>query len=226
MPVVYLSKHLKEEINIIGNSGSNIDMRKVKTYRKAGAITKEKKLERLQYGIVMGLIISFLLYGAFFEAETIGEDQRYHLYIFLLPTLSGMLLLGVYRKEQMLRQYSGLEKVYEKIYALGLYLIQGIVISFLSFGQVSMVIWNYLNIKEAEKNPTEILKGNLTGFSSGKRTAVNFKFNDQYEHLKAGRETIRAYHDKKPEDYVIVIEAKKGLWNYYLVESWRIEKRK
>lgn len=200
-------------------------MKKQNPYRKRVAITKEKKLEQLHYRILIGLMISFVLHHIFFEAEMIGGDQRYGLYVFLLPLLTGMLVLGVYRKEYLIRQYLSLEKVYEKVYALGLYLIQGIVISFLSFGQVSLVIWNYLNKKEAERNPTEILTSTITGFGHGKRTTVDFKYNNHYESLRVTRQTTREYHNVKPKDYVIVIEAKRGIWNYYVVESWSIEKR-
>lgn len=201
-------------------------MRNQKRGWKTTIVTKEKRLETLHYRILIALMICVLITGYFFGNNTIGYDSRYYLYVFLLPILFGMLILGFYRKEFLIRMYLGYKKFYEKVFVVGFYLFQGIIISGLSFGQASYIIWNYLNKNEAEKQPTETLVCPVTEFHNGRgRASIDFEFQNRPENFKVTTSIVLKYKEDNPGDYVVVIEAKKGVWNYYYVENWNLKKK-
>ncbi|ENA1795755.1 hypothetical protein ABF176_002608, partial [Flavobacterium psychrophilum] len=110
----------------------------------------------------------------FIESETIGHDEKYEIYIFWLPMIVGIFFFGIYRKDFLIRKYLSFKETYAKIYVIGFYFIQGILVSYLSFGQIASVIWNYINKFEAEKNPTEIITCKVTGFYTKKNPTVSF----------------------------------------------------
>ena len=59
----------------------------------------EKGTNRLNYFILVGLIILFGVYRSFFKTETIGGDSRYLLGIVLTPTILGITILGSFKRD-------------------------------------------------------------------------------------------------------------------------------
>ncbi|MFB9107520.1 hypothetical protein [Flavobacterium gyeonganense] len=106
---------------------------------------------------------------------------------------------------------------------IGFYLLQGIFVSYLSFGQIAGVTWNYLNKKEAEKNNIEIISCNVTGFYTKKNPDVSFKFKNRTEVFRVSPETNRQNYNRNPKDYKLEITVQKGIWNYYLVKHWELK---
>ena len=104
------------------------------------------------------------------------------------------------------------------MYVIGFYLLQGILVSYLSFGQIASVIWNYINKIEAEKNPTEIINCKVTGFYTRKNPSISFDFRNQTESFNVSSETNRKNYERNPKDYKIEMIVRKGIWNYYIVE--------
>ncbi|WP_123947547.1 hypothetical protein [Flavobacterium reichenbachii] len=168
-------------------------------------------------------MIFFIVNYMFFEDITIGYDIRYIIYIFCLPLIVGIVFFGIYRKEFLIRMYLSVNETYAKIYVIGFYLIQGIIVSYLSFGQITSVIWNCINKKEAEKNKIEIVSYNVTDFYTRKNPHVTFKFKNRTEILKVSSETNRKNQDRNPKDYQIEITTQKGIWNYYIVKHWELK---
>ena len=185
---------------------------------------KEKKTERIHYSLLIFAMIFSVVNLGFIESETIGGDNRYEIYIFLLPTIIGIIFFGIYRKEFLIRKYLSFKEIYAKIYVIGFYLLQGILVSYLSFGQIASVIWNYINKNEAEKNPTEIVICKVKGFYTKKNPDVSFEFKNQIEVFNVSSETNRENYNRNPKDYQLEITIQKGIWNYYLVKHWKLKK--
>ena len=159
----------------------------------------------------------------FIESKTIGHNKRYDIYIFWLPIFIGLIFLGIYRREFLIRKYLSFKEVHLKIYVIGFYLLQGILVSYLSFGQITSVIWNYINKNVAEKNPTEIFICKVTGFYTKKNPDISFKFKNRTEVFGVNNETNRENYNRNPKDYELEITVQKGIWNYYIVKHWKLK---
>ena len=186
-------------------------------------VNKEKKIERIHYFLLVFALIFCIVNLVFIESETIGHDEKYEIYIFWLPIIVGIFFFGIYRKDFLIRKYLSFKETYAKIYVIGFYFIQGILVSYLSFGQIASVIWNCINKFEAKKNPTEIITCKVTGFYTKKNPTVSFNFKNQTEVFNVSSETNRDNYDRNPKDYELEISVKKGIWNYYIVEHWKLK---
>ena len=199
------------------------EKRNQKNREKRALINKEKKTERIHYSLLIFALIFCIVNLAFIESETIGHDERYEIYIFWLPTIVGILFFGLYRRKFLIRKYLSFKETYAKIYIIGFYLLQGILVSYLSFGQIASVIWNYINKNEAEKNPTEIVICKVTGFYTKKNPDVSFVFKNKTEVFRVNSEMNRENYNRNPKDYKLEITIQKGIWNYYIVKHWRFK---
>ncbi len=159
----------------------------------------------------------------FFDPTTIGHDNRYTLYVFLLPTLIGILALAFYRKDFLLHKLTISEKLIGKFLIIIFYIIQGFLFSFLSIGLISKLTFNYINNDIAKQNQTKIITCKITRFWSGRRPSINFKYGNRSDKFRVNYKTIKEYEDKQPDNFKLEIKARKGLWNYYLVDDWTIK---
>ena len=195
--------------------------------QKRLTVTKEKKLEKLHYNIIIGLMIFFVTYGLFFEPNVIGHDSRYTIFVFLLPTLLGLLTLAVYRRQFLINKFSTNKGFKLWIFMIVFYLIQGILFSYLSFGQVAKISWDIMNNRTSKQNIETVFNCQVTRFWSGRRSnSIDFLFNDEHDKFDVQYKTIKNYLNTNPKDYYLRITARKGLWNYYLVENWEIKTKK
>ncbi|MDA6069003.1 hypothetical protein NJT12_05150 [Flavobacterium sp. AC] len=160
----------------------------------------------------------------FIENKTIGHDPRYQIYVFWLPTIIGILFFGIYRRKFLIRKYQSFKEVYLKIYVIGFYLLQGILVSYLSFGQIAGIVWNYINKKEAEKNPTEIVICNVKGFYTKKNPDISFTFKDKIEVFSITSEMNRENYNRNPKDFALEVIVQEGIWNYYIVKHWSLKR--
>jgi len=201
-------------------------MKKAKYKQKKQFIQQEKKLEKKHYRIITGLIVFFIAYY-FIEPKTMGHDVRYSIYILLLPTIIGILILGIYRREFLIHRFATSKGFFPRIFLIFFFFIQGILFSYLSFGQIARIGWDYYNYRVAQKNPEETFICPVTEFQrshrSGSANRINFKFNDQHASVIVGNSTIKKYKNENPEDYYLKIRANKSLWNYYVVNDWTIK---
>lgn len=189
---------------------------------KKKLVHKEKKLGKFHYRILIVLMILGVLYHYFIEPKTLGNDNRYFLYIFLLPTLGGMLTLGFYRKEFLLYRFSANKGIILWTYMTLFYLAQGFIFSYLSFGQVAKISWDYVNYQTAQNNKVESIICDVDRFCAKRTNSVEFKFIGKHESFTVSRSLMKSYEDKNPKDFQVYIKLRKGIWNYYLVESWTI----
>lgn len=198
----------------------------MKFEKKRLPVSKEKKLEKRHYNIVIGLLISFVTYYFFFDPNLIGHDSRYTIYVFLLPTILGLLILAVYRRNFLINIFTTNKGFKLWTFMTIFYLLQGIVFSYLSLGQVAKISWDILNNKTAKQNVEEVFDCQVTRFWNGKNSSIDFLFNEKHNKFDVQNKIIKDYINKNPDDYYLTITARKGLWNYYLVERWDIKNKK
>jgi hypothetical protein len=199
-------------------------VKQTKFQHKKQFIQNEKKLEKKHYGIIIGLIIFTVVYHYFIEPKTIGEDIRYSIYIFWIPTIIGMLTLGIYRRQFLLNRFATNKGFVLWSFMTFLYLLQGFLFSFISFGQIAKMSWDYANFKKAKQNVSETLHCEVIEVWTTKQSNyLSFTFDNRRETFNVSNQFIKDYQVKKNKNYKLEINARKGIWNYYLVDNWEIE---
>ncbi len=99
-------------------------------------------------------------------------------------------------------------------------------LSYLMFGNIANITWEYINTREARQHLPEAFYFPITEFSEGrKNNKIHFKFKGEHESINVAYKTIKPYLDTNPKGYELEVVARKGIWNYYVVEDWNIKKR-
>ena len=143
---------------------------------------KDKNKDKIHYKILIGLLILGVLYYLFFEPNLIGNDSRYTYYIFLTPITIGIVVLFLYRKNFLIYKLNSCKNLKNKIFILFFYGLQGILFSYLLFGQIAKNSWDKLNERIAEKNPEEVLICEITRFWTSKSSnQIEFQFENKFE---------------------------------------------
>jgi len=174
----------------------------------------------------VGLLLFALVYRFLIEPLTIGRDGRYTYYIILLPVVTGLLAIGFYRRQFLLKMFLTDSSFVFRVLIICFYFIQGTILSYITFGQFTKMTWDLLNYRISIQNNPEEFKCDVTGFVLSKGPdAINFKFQGHHEHFYVRYRTITNYVDMDPAALELDIKGQKGLWNCYLVKSWRIIKK-
>jgi hypothetical protein len=157
--------------------------------------------------------------------ETIGNDFRYLFIVFLVPTVLGIIILGFVKRDFLISQLNDAKGLFQRGFLIFLYLIQGFLFSYLSIGVFASVIWDNLNKKNADLNPIEVIDCKIEKIDSGtSKTSpnINFLFHDKSERISIDHETYGKYYDSKSTDLTLQISVRKGIWNYYVLDEWKI----
>lgn len=188
--------------------------------------TRERKIEQQHTRIAFALIIFYVTYYFLFEQKIIGHDSKYIIYIFLLPTLIGLFAIAYYRRHFLRNIFSKSKGFFSKISMFLFLFFEGLLFSYLSFGQVAKISFDILNWNTANKNSAEVIVCKITKFSTGKYSnKIDFVFKERSNQIEAKYDLIKPFLEKKTDGYYIEIKARKALWNYYYVEKWKINKK-
>ena len=186
----------------------------------------EKKIDKRNYIILIGLVLVYVIYRSYFKLDTIGHDYRYFLIVLLLPTTSGIIILGYLKREFLIDKLNESKGVFQKGLLILLFLVQGFIFSYFSVGFVADAIWNHLNKKTADTSSAEIISCELTGIYSGTSKSspkVYFEFHGKPEHLTIDHKTYGQYFTSKLKDLEIQLKIRKGIWNFYIIDNWEIK---
>ena len=194
--------------------------------------TKQKKHEEIRYRYLIAAMVIGLFYYMFIESKCIGGDIRYDFFIFWIPVLSGLILIIKFNflSVQWNEIFSLLRKeknFFLKIIYLPILFLKHFIVSVIFFWIPSNIVWDCVNKIESKKSLIETYVLTVYDFhSSSGRTGSNkirFKFKDEIESIKTSFKDIEPFLEKNPDNFKVIIEVKKGIWNYYILESWEIK---
>lgn len=189
--------------------------------------TQDERRDKIHYHLFIGFAVLYVLHYTFIAKETIGQDERYTWYIFAAPTCIGALLLVLYQSKFNGAFFSKrLEGFTELVLGFLLAAFTALVCSYLVFGNLANITWEYINRREAHQHMPQAFYCPITQFVEGKHDQIRFTFNGKSESVRASYKTIEPYLEVNPADYELEVIARKGLWNYYLVEDWNIKRIK
>ena len=188
---------------------------------------KQQQKEKLRFRLFVASILAYIVYGVT-RPDIIGSDIRYAVFIVLMPLLAGMWILG-FRPATISKTWNSREIFRYKLQAIladfSLYLVA----SFFSFGLLGQVVWDAANRIMVKNIQSVVIQCPITEFGShGKRRTIKhigFLFNSHYEQLNISDDLMKAYEDKNPADYNIILETKEGLWNHFVVLDISVQQK-
>ncbi len=202
-------------------------MRKIKP--KFQNKTKQKKIDAILYRSFMTLIAVFVLYHMFVESHYLGSDYRYDVFVFWIPTLIGFFIALKFNLFQIDWKdcISDLKKetnFFYKFFTIPFLILAHFMFAVIFFWMPSNIIWDGLNKIESQKNRIEVFILPVKQFSKTSKgpDKIYFDFKNDLESIKVDYQTIKPYLDKNPSNYKVEIEVRKGIWNYYIVDSYDI----
>lgn len=186
---------------------------------------KATRIERLHYRVLIVLIIVAIIHYSFFSVTTIGGDSRYALYVFWIPTLCGILAIAFYRRKFLMHEYQEYQRSPWSVLLFLFYFAQAFLFSYLSAGQIAQISWTIVAKQVGEESTVEIMKFPVSRFFYHRRNVdVEFEFDGHREELRARHRDLVGYERVLAKDYYIEISTRKTIWNYYLVDDWKILK--
>ena len=83
----------------------------------------------------------------------------------------------------------------------------------------------YVNKRKANQSIVETINCHVTKINSGtSRTSPNiyFEFKGKTERINIDHQTYGQYFDANPKSLELQLDIKEGIWNYYIIDNWKI----
>jgi hypothetical protein len=110
-----------------------------------------------------------------------------------------------------------------KAFMLVFYLIQGAFVSYLALVYPSQVIFTEINKNISSNNPIEMIECGVEKFFDARRSVyIEFKCKNNWEHINISHEQMKMYIHENPDNYILELTVKKGIWNSYVVQQWEL----
>jgi hypothetical protein len=197
--------------------------RKLSYSEKRTFKNKERSLEKKHYAILIGLMLAFVFLYAIDNTVVIGEDFRFPLFTIYLPLIIGITILIFYRKEFLIIQFSNEKNRLVKGFMIAFYITEAILVSFLALAYPSQFILTQINKKISSNNSPEIIVCKVANFFEDRRgSSINFKYNNNVERIKISHKEMKIYINKNPDNFILELTVKKGIWNTYVVQKKEI----
>lgn len=192
-------------------------------YKILPDIKNENVIAHKHFNLIYFFGLLTVIYYYFFAPETIGHDNRYIIFIVIVPTLVGIITLGLYRKQFLKYRILNNKGFALRTFVVSFYLIQGVIFSYITFGLVAKIGWDYFNNMATRNNHEETLTCPIIKIWTGRRPSIYFSFNNSTENIKVQHSMIKMYEGIDINMLCLKIKATKGVWNYYSVNNWNIE---
>lgn len=191
---------------------------------------KKKTIDKINDTLFFIFCLIGIIYFLFFQSVTIGGDYKYFVYVFLIPTLIGFFITAKFTffSKSWKSIFNDLRKekylILKFIYPF-LLIITNFIFSYIFFGNSANIIWDTINKLESEKNKTEKYFLPITKiYTSYKyKDKIRFVFLNKEESISVKYSEIKPFLNKNTDNLKIEIKVKKGIWNYYILESWEIK---
>ncbi len=193
----------------------------------------DKKKDNLHYNAFVFFAIIAVLKYLLFDEKLIGSDIRYDIFIFWLPIILGLIILGVYQRKYLIYVFKDNDTIINKIKYFGFVLLIGSMFSYLSFHTTTDFVFQIINKNEIEKTESKIVDFEIDSFNEkkgGKTQLITggnriwYEYEGNKESFKVEKEIIELLK-KDLKNYLIEIELKKGIWNHFIIVDWNIKKR-
>ncbi len=191
---------------------------------------KKKTIDKINDTLFFIFCLIGIIYFLFFQSVTIGGDYKYFVYVFLIPTLIGFFITAKFTffSKSWKSIFNDLHKekylILKFIYPF-LLIITNFIFSYIFFGNSANIIWDTINKLESEKNKAEKYFLPITKiYTSYKyKDKIRFVFLNKEESISVKYSEIKPFLNKNTDNLKIEIKVKKGIWNYYILESWEIK---
>ena len=193
--------------------------------------TRVKKRAKIEEKIFIGILVLGVIYYLFFESLSFGEDYRYTLYVFWLPTILGFIFSVKYSFIAQYWRSLLIDLKKEKYFVMKIFyplflVAMTFMYSVIMFWMPSNIIWDGVNKIESITNKIEVYNLPVDEFHEGygrrDRDKICFRFKNQPESIPVSSEFIKSYSEKNPKNYRLKLEVRKGIWSYYVYESFEI----
>ncbi|WP_405207227.1 hypothetical protein [Aquimarina sp. LLG6339-5] len=193
----------------------------------------DKKKDNLHYNFFVFFAIVAVLKYLLFDDKLIGSDIRYDIFIFWLPIILGLIILGVYQRKYLIYLFKDNDTIINKLMYSGFVLLIGSMFSFLSFHTTADFVFQIMNKNEIEKAESKIVDFDIDSFNEKKGSKTQlltggnkiwYEYEGNKESLKVNKEIIELLK-KDLKNYLIEIELKKGIWKHFIIIDWEIKKR-
>jgi hypothetical protein len=184
----------------------------------------EGKYFRIIISTIILLSIINLFYFLKYEPMTIGLDLRYYLLIVITPILIGSIAISILFRKILIVNFSRVKGLLGFFFSSLILFFPIVLVSFLGLGLLTNITWNTINKTVANKNEIEYFRCAIIKFKMVSRSpnSIVFDFKNKTEDILVNRDFIEQYSDKNPKNYFLLIQAKKGLWDSYLIKSWEL----
>ena len=182
-----------------------------------------KKNENNEFHIFVFLVIVYLFYETI-SPDILGINDRYIIYIIIIPTISGLILILLYKINFLKKIFRTYENSFKNIIVTSIFFIYYTMFSYFSFGLTAKIAFDYIHKELVKKSSKQIFYCDVKQFWLKKNPRIDFYFNSEFESFRVDYPTIENYENEENK-YHLKIVATKGLWNFYTLNEWTIEKK-
>lgn len=191
--------------------------------------TRQKKRDAILYKYFMATIAICVIHYIFIAYHYLGSDYRYDLFVFWIPTLIGIIItikfdLLQFDWKDFIPDLKKEKNFFRKVFTIPFLILVHFMFSVIMFWMPSNVIWDIVNKIEAHNNRVEVFTLKVEKFYKASKGSdkIYFKFKNESESVSVKYQDIKPYLDKNPSNYSIKLEVRKGIWNYYIIDSYDI----
>ncbi len=187
-----------------------------------------KKTEnKTVYLLVILVIINFLIRNVY-STETIGGKSGYFIYFFLIPTIIGIAIISFLKLSFLKQKLNEAKSLIDKFGLSIIYLIQGFLFSFLTFGLISNIIWTSLTLNNTSGDNSIFIDCPITDINDKSRYTqahIYFTFNKEPERLDLNYNLYLKYYKSETKDLKVSLELQPVILDYFVIKDWQILKK-
>lgn len=191
---------------------------------KSKPTNSTKKDKRVYYFIVLFGVLGYI-YHFYISPKTIGLDYRYTIVVNFIPILIGIISLAYFRKSFLINQYQNNKQIGLRLFLVFWYSFQGVIFSFMSFGLVAKMLWDFTNYTTSKNKITYSVHCPIDRFYFGKNSKIEFLYKHHYEFFYFSKSELNYLADKKEKDFYINLKGKSGYLDSFIVKEWDLKEK-
>jgi hypothetical protein len=190
---------------------------------------KGNRVNNLAYSVIITFAIIGIVNWLFWDTQIIGQDKRYNVYFIIMPWLFGFFILLFLSRRLLLPIISTQKTLGLKCLYIGWFTFLSIFCSYVTFGVAADMIWKYTNEQKASYSTNEVFESQVLKIvnNNGRRypfarSYLVIRHSGKNETVYINSDLMETLRDREPKDCKLIYRAKKGLWDYYVLESFYV----